>query len=131
MIIPSQFQERTKCERLFEYEAYLEDNVGAWGPLEGPLAVCKLGISAIAIIQSRALDLATVELVHVLGALGLTVELVTPIAAVILTIAKIGVIDTLAIAAVLGSPGTGLDLAHEGQQSLAPNDSDDSDPGHH
>ena len=66
-----------------------------------------------------------------LGALGLAVELVTPIAAVILTIAKIGVIDTLAIAAVLGAPGTGLDLAHEGQQSLAPNDSDDSDYGHH
>ena len=127
----SQLQEQTKNKRWFEDEAYLEDNVCAWGPLEGPLAVGKLGISAIAIVESGALDLAAVELVHVLGALRLAVELVTPVAAVILTIAEVGVIDTLAIAAVLGAPGTGLDLAHEGQQGLAPNDNDESDQGHH
>ena len=109
---------------------YLEDNVGAGGSLEGPLAVCKLGISAVAVVQSGTLHLSTVELVHVLGALGLAVKLVTPVAAVVLTVAKVCVIDALAVAAVFGAPGTGLDLAHEGQQGLAPNDSDNSDHDH-
>ena len=109
---------------------YLEDNVGAGRSLERPLAVCKLGISAVAIVQSGALHLAAVKLVHVLGALGLTVKLITAVAAVVLTVAKVGVIDTLAVAAVFGAPGTGLDLAHEGQQGLAPNDSDISDHDH-
>ena len=47
-----------------------------------------------------------------------------------LSVTKVGVINTLAIAAVLGAPGTGLDLAHERQQGLTPNDNDDNDGDH-
>ena len=107
--------------------AYLEDNVGAGGPLKGPLTVGKLGVSAIAIVQSRTLHLAAVELVHVLGALRLAVKFIAAVTAIILTVTKVGIIDTLAIAAMLGSPGTGLDLAHERQQGLTPDDSYDND----
>ena len=101
-------------------DAYLEDNVGAGGSLKSPLAVGKLRISSVAIVEAGALDLSAVELVHVLGALRLAVELVAPVATVVLAVAEVSVIDTLAIAAVLGAPGAGLDLAHEGQQGLAP-----------
>ena len=109
------------------WKAYLEDNVGAGGSLKGPLAVCKLGISAVAIVQSRALHLAAVELVHMLSALRLAVKFIAAVSAIVLTVTKVGVIDTLAIAAMLGAPGTGLDLAHEGEQSLTPDDDNDND----
>ena len=66
-----------------------------------------------------------------LGALRLAVELIAAIATIILTVTKVGVIDTLAIAAMLGAPGTGLDLAHERQQSLTPDDSNVSVNDHH
>ena len=48
-----------------------------------------------------------------------------------LSVTKVSVIDTLSIAAVLGAPGTGLDLAHERQQGLTPNDNDDFNDNDH
>ena len=46
------------------------------------------------------------------------VELVAAVPAIILAVTEILLIDTLAIAAVFAAPGTGSDLAHEGQQGL-------------
>ena len=65
-----------------------------------------------------------------LSALRLAVKLIATVSTIILTVTKVGVIDTLAIAAMLGAPGTGLDLAHERQQSLTPDDSDVNDNDH-
>ena len=54
-----------------------------------------------------------------LGAGGGAVELVTVVTTVIDAITEVGIIDTLTIGAVLGPPGTGRDLAHEGEEGLA------------
>ena len=47
------------------------------------------------------------------------VELITIVTAVVDAITEVGIVDTLTIGAVLGPPGTGGDLAHEGEEGLA------------
>ena len=63
--------------------------------------------------------MASGQLVHVFGAGGWAVELVTVVTTVVDAITEVGIVDTLTIGAVLGPPGTGGDLAHEGEEGLA------------
>ena len=63
--------------------------------------------------------MASRQLVHVFGAGGGAVELVTVVTTVVDAITEVGIIDTLTVGAVLGPPGTGGDLAHEGEEGLA------------
>jgi hypothetical protein len=48
-----------------------------------------------------------------LGAHTFTVKLITAITTIILSIANIGLIDTVAVTAVFAAPWTRLDLAHK------------------
>ena len=107
------------------HQPYLEDDVCSWRTLQGPFTVGKLWVFPLSVPVSRTLDLAAVELFKVTDTVVIlvssrAVDLVTAVTTVVLAVTEVGLVDTLAVAAVLALPGTGGYLAHEGQESLAP-----------
>ena len=105
--------------------SYLQNDVGSWRSLQSPLAVGELRVFPLPVPVSRTLDLPAVELLEVSDTVvflvsSRAVDLVTAVPAVVLAVTEVGLVDALAVAAVLALPGTGGYLAHEGQEGLAP-----------
>ena len=105
--------------------SYLQNDVGSWRSLQSPLAVGELRVFPLPVPVSRTLDLPAVELLEVSDTVvflvsSRAVDLVTAVAAVVLAVTEVGLVDALAVAAVLALPGTGGYLAHEGEEGLAP-----------
>ena len=96
----------------------LENDVSTLRSFQSPFTVSKLGVLATTVVISRAFNLTTRKLVEVKLAVSFTVQFVTTISTIILSITEILGVDTLAIAAMFGSNRTGLDLAHERQKLL-------------